>query len=49
MPFAYLLSGGVSMRSFLPGWLYRPVRMLEEHCNEASRAMFAMITLKRQA
>jgi SAM-dependent methyltransferase len=49
MPLAYLLSGGVSLRSFLPGWVYRPVRFLEQHCNEGSWAMFAMITLKRQA
>lgn len=48
MPFAYLLSGGVSMRSLLPGWMYQPVRWLEQHCNEESRAMFVMITLKRQ-
>lgn len=49
MPIAYLLSGGVSLRSLLPGWMYRPVRLLERHCNEASLAMFAMIILKRQA
>jgi SAM-dependent methyltransferase len=49
MPVAYLLSGGVSLRSFLPGLMYQPVRWLERRCNEASRAMFAMITLKRQA
>lgn len=48
MPFAYLLSGGVSMRSLLPGWMYQPVRWLEQRCNETSRAMFAIITLKRQ-
>ncbi len=48
MPFAYLLSGGVSMRGLVPGWMYQPVRWLEQHCNEASRAMFVMITLKRQ-
>ena len=48
MPFAYLLSGGVSMRSLLPGWMYQPVRWLEHHCHEAPRAMFAEITLKRQ-
>lgn len=47
MPFAYLLSGGVSLRNFLPGWMYQPVRFLEQRCNEASRAMFAMITLLR--
>ena len=49
MPFAYLLSGGVSLRSLLPGWMYQPVRLLEQRCNEAARAMFAMITLKRRA
>lgn len=49
MPFAYLLSGGVSLRSVLPGWMYKPVRLVEQLCNEASQAMFAVITLKRQA
>jgi SAM-dependent methyltransferase len=49
MPFAYLLSGGVSLRGLLPRWMYQPIRFLEQRCNEASRAMFAMITLKRQA
>jgi SAM-dependent methyltransferase len=49
MPFAYLLSGGVSLRSFLPGWMYQPVRWLERRCNESSQAMLAIITLKRQA
>ena len=48
MPFAYLLSGGVSLRSLLPGWMYQPVRLLEQRCNQASRAMFAMITLRRK-
>jgi SAM-dependent methyltransferase len=47
MPFAYLLSGGVSLRSFLPGWMYQPVRFLEQRYNEALRAMFAVITLLR--
>jgi SAM-dependent methyltransferase len=48
MPLAYLLSGGVSLRSFLPGWAYWPVRFLEKHCNEACWAMFATITLRRK-
>jgi SAM-dependent methyltransferase len=48
MPVAYLLSGGVSMRNFLPGWMYRPVRLLEQYFNEPSWAMFAMISLTRQ-
>ena len=47
MPFAYLCSGGVSLRSLLPGWMYRFTRFLEQHTNELSRAMFAMIILKR--
>jgi hypothetical protein len=49
MPLAYVLSGGMSLRSFLPGWMYSPVRWVERRWYEASRAMFAMITLKRQA
>ena len=49
MPLAYLLSGGVSLKGLLPGWMYQLVRFLERHCYEASLAMFAIITLKRQA
>ncbi|NMW17441.1 MAG: class I SAM-dependent methyltransferase [Chlorobiaceae bacterium] len=47
MPFAYLLSGGVSLRSLLPGWMYRFIRSLEKHTNESSHAMFAMIIVER--
>lgn len=47
MPFAYLLSGGVSLRSILPGWMYWFIRFLEQHSNEPSWAMFAMIIVKR--
>jgi SAM-dependent methyltransferase len=47
MPFVYLLSGGVSLRSVLPGWMYEPVRMLEHQCNEAAHAMFAIVIMKR--
>ena len=47
MPFAYLLSGGVSFRSFFPGWLYPFIRYLEQHSNEPERAMFAMIIVAR--
>lgn len=50
MPFAYLLSGGVSTRLGLPGWCYGPVRALEkvlerfgEHC-----CLFAAITLRKR-
>lgn len=48
MPAAYVLSGGVSLKSTLPGWMYQPIRFLEQHCNEASWAMFAIIVLRRQ-
>lgn len=49
MPFRYLLSGGVSMRSLMPGWTY-PFwsgleRLLQPLCN--SLAMFAAIRLEK--
>jgi SAM-dependent methyltransferase len=47
MPFSYLLSGGVSMRSLMPGWMYRPVRALERILGEKHGAMFALIELER--
>jgi SAM-dependent methyltransferase len=51
MPFSYLLSGGVSFRSFFPGFLYEFWRSLERRF--ASRlpsiAMFAQIILERTA
>ena len=48
MPISYLLSGGISMRSFLPGGVYKPVRYLEKRLKESSWAMFAVIALSRQ-
>ncbi len=51
MPFSYLLSGGVSMRSFVPGWAYGPCRAVE-HLFESGGgrgAMFALIKLVRRA
>jgi len=48
MPIAYLLSGGVSFRSFVPGWAYAPVRCLERWSGlETTQAMFAAIILTR--
>jgi SAM-dependent methyltransferase len=47
MPFSYLLSGGVSMRSLMPGWLYRPIRVLERAFGQKQWAMFALIELER--
>lgn len=46
MPFAYLLSGGVSMRSFAPGWLYRLVRAMEARLAQDRWAMFALIEVE---
>jgi SAM-dependent methyltransferase len=49
MPFRYLLSGGVSMRSLTPAWTYAPVRRLEDLLSPWMRrlAMFAFIVLRR--
>lgn len=46
MPFSYLLSGGVSMRSLVPGWMYRPIRVLEQILSQKHWAMFALIELE---
>jgi hypothetical protein len=45
MPFSYLLSGGVSLRAFVPGWAYRPIRWLESKMDQKRWAMFASISL----
>jgi SAM-dependent methyltransferase len=47
MPFSYILSGGISMRSLVPGWMYRPVRVLERALFQKRWAMFALIELER--
>ena len=49
MPFCYLLSGGVSMRSLLPGWMYCPVRTFERFFDQKKWAMFAFIELERRS
>ncbi|MGC4099114.1 MAG: class I SAM-dependent methyltransferase [Nitrospira sp.] len=46
MPFSYLFSGGVSMRSLVPGWTYRPIRAGEQILNQNNWAMFALIELE---
>jgi SAM-dependent methyltransferase len=48
MPFSYLLSGGVSLRALLPGWIYRPMRWIENKLDQNRWAMFAFIELKKQ-
>jgi hypothetical protein len=49
MPFCYLVSGGVSLRSLMPGWSFRLWRGLENLLQPAidSLAMFAQILLIR--
>ena len=50
MPFCYLLSGGVSMRSLLPGWSYGGVRGLEKLLRPWNRqlGMFACIVVQKR-
>lgn len=49
MPFLYLLSGGVSMRSLMPGWSYKFWRNIERSLNPFMNqfAMFCRIVLER--
>jgi SAM-dependent methyltransferase len=49
MPFTYLLSGGFTSRTLLPGWCYIPLRWLERILSPRIRAtaMFAYIQLLR--
>ncbi len=42
----YLLSGGVSMRSLLPGALFRPMEMLERLFSPASPLLASMMTIE---
>ncbi len=46
MPFSYLISGGVSMRSLAPGFIYKPIRKIENLFNQKNWAMFAYIEIK---
>jgi SAM-dependent methyltransferase len=50
MPFRYLVSGGVSMRSIAPGWSFGLWRRLEHALQPwmPSLGMFALITLRRR-
>lgn len=49
MPFRYMLSGGVSMRSLTPNWTFPIWRGIEHTLQPSMRylGMFALITLKR--
>ena len=47
-PFSYLLSGGISLRSLVPGWMFVPVDRIESHLPAVlagKTAMFATIVL----
>ena len=46
MPFSYLLSGGVSIKTLTPGWSYSGIRYLEELLNQKKWAMFAFIKIQ---
>jgi len=50
MPFRYLLSGGVSMHSLMPGWSFALWRNLENLLRPwmKSLAMFALIVLRKK-
>ncbi|WP_208999398.1 class I SAM-dependent methyltransferase [Roseibium sediminis] len=47
MPISYLVSGGVSLRSLVPKFLYKPVRWLEGLLPAGHFAMFALIQVER--
>jgi SAM-dependent methyltransferase len=49
MPLNYLLSGGVSMRNLVPGWMYTPLACIEKYIPDGlmrKTAMFSMIILE---
>jgi len=49
-PFSYLLSGGVSLRSLVPGWMFGTIEYIEDHAPEflvRKTAMFSLIVLER--
>jgi SAM-dependent methyltransferase len=48
MPISYLLSGGVSMRSLIPGFLYKSIRFIEDLLDQDTCAMFVFIEIERQ-
>jgi hypothetical protein len=50
MPLAYLWSGGVGMRSLMPGFAYAPWRGLERACPpiERAAAMFALVVVENR-
>ncbi|MBN2386426.1 MAG: class I SAM-dependent methyltransferase [Anaerolineales bacterium] len=47
MPFAYLVSGGVSLRQLMPGWAWGPWTLVERLFPPQTWGMFAHVTLQR--
>lgn len=47
-PLSYLLSGGVSMKSLLPGWSFGAMMALEKICSSRHFNMFATIVVQKQ-
>jgi hypothetical protein len=49
MPFRYLVSGGVSMRTLMPGWTTPLWKTIERACEPQMKrlAMFSLISLRR--
>jgi SAM-dependent methyltransferase len=49
MPFRYLVSGGISLRTLMPGFMFGPWRWLEDRLDRwrGNLAMFALIELSR--
>lgn len=47
MPISYLLSGGVSMRSLMPGFLYSFIRFIENRLPHDLFAMFALLRISK--
>jgi len=47
MPVAYLFSGGISMRSFMPGFFYKTIRFFEQLLFEKKCGMFALIRITK--
>ena len=48
-PFAYLVSGGLTFKSLLPGWMFKPFRMFESCFTPLNPwiAMFQTITIEK--
>jgi len=47
MPFCYILSGGVSLRTLMPDWTYSFWRLFENYFPKKMFGMFALIELER--